>query len=170
MKNHLPEMNYSTLPGRKGTWRRTHLILTTGFLVLLCLAWRMNLNLVENPLGRDRAVTNGIAARRAQVLEQCKYIKSPAGPPPDFNSRSQSDRFEPATRPTLLKNAKIITGAKNGTEILHGDVLLDKGLIKAVGDVPSSLIKKLDLEVVDVEGAWVSPGLVDLHRSVIPCA
>jgi hypothetical protein len=73
----------------------------------------------------------------------------------------------------LLRNDMILvwTGARNGTEIelVYGDVLLDKGLVVAVGYIPPSLLDGLsqlattELRVEDLGGAWVTPGLVDLH-------
>ena len=67
----------------------------------------------------------------------------------------------------------IWTGARNGTEIVYGDVLLDKGLVVAVGYIPPSLLDSVVsqssssttdfLRVEDLGGAWVTPGLVDLH-------
>ena len=63
----------------------------------------------------------------------------------------------------------IWTGARNGTEIVYGDVLLDKGLVVAVGYIPPSLLEvarqssRSEIRVEDLGGAWVTPGLVDLH-------
>lgn len=102
-------------------------------------------------------------ARRADVLSQCRYIKTPAGPPANFHARSESDRFFPDAKPTLIRNATIWTSGYNGTEIIQGDLLLLKGLIRAVGSVAPSLVSGLDIEVMDVNGAWVTPGIVDLH-------
>lgn len=108
-------------------------------------------------------ITSGITARRALILQQCKYTKSPAGPPRDFHSRTYSDRHVVGTSPLWLRNAKIWTGARNGTEFIYGDILLDSGLIKAVGYIPPRLLKHPDLQIEDAKGAWVTPGLVDLH-------
>jgi imidazolonepropionase-like amidohydrolase len=64
----------------------------------------------------------------------------------------------------------IWTGARNGTEIVYGDVLLDRGLVVAVGYIPPSLLDGVrqlsgttEIRVEDLGGAWVTPGLVDLH-------
>ncbi|KAI6132248.1 hypothetical protein EDD16DRAFT_1775935 [Pisolithus croceorrhizus] len=102
-------------------------------------------------------------AKRERIAAQCRYTRTPAGPPIDFHSRDQSDRYAPDTKPTLIKNARIWTGAENGTKIIQGDLLLHKGLIKAVGNVPLHFLENLQLEVIDAHGAWVTPGLVDLH-------
>lgn len=113
---------------------------------------------------RDRNTPPSEYHRRAQILHRCRYIQTPPGPPPDFHParRLQSDRFVPGTNPVLLRNAKIWTAARNGTEIVFGDVLLDKGLIKSVGYIPHGLLDS-NIEIHDVQGAWVTPGLVDLH-------
>ncbi|KAF8551997.1 hypothetical protein OG21DRAFT_1477901 [Imleria badia] len=102
-------------------------------------------------------------ARRANILSQCRYVKTPAGPPANFHARSESDRFSPDARPTLIRNATIWTSGYNGTEVVQGDLLLLKGLIRGVGAVAPSLLRDLDIQVVDANGAWVTPGIVDLH-------
>lgn len=95
-----------------------------------------------------------------QVLRQCAANRATPGPPPDFAAREQSDRFEPGTRPTLIKNAQIWTGARNGTESVKGDVLLSGGVVKGIGYIPRALLDGLtDLATVDADGAWVTPGL-----------
>ena len=106
--------------------------------------------------------------RRHELRAICKSIRTPAGPPQSFctATRTENDRFVPGTPPVLLRNATIWTGARNGTEVVYGDVLLDKGLVVAVGYIPPNLLESVgrpELTVLDVGGAWVTPGLVDLH-------
>ncbi|KAF9476425.1 hypothetical protein BDN70DRAFT_882471 [Pholiota conissans] len=121
---------------------------------------------------RDKGVD--VRASRAEILSKCANIHLPAGPPPSFKTSSRtitgSDRWVPGTQPTLLQNAKIWTGARSGTEVVYGDVLLDKGVIIAVGYIPPSLIAKAkasgELRVQDVGGKWITPGLVDLHSHI----
>ncbi|KAG6845922.1 hypothetical protein H0H87_000728 [Tephrocybe sp. NHM501043] len=98
------------------------------------------------------------------IVAHCHSLKAQAGPSVDFYKRSESDRFAQGTKPVLIQRAKIWTGARNGTEVLHGDILLDKGLIQSVGHL-HSLIDSYgnDLVVVDAKGAWVTPGIVDIH-------
>ena len=110
------------------------------------------------------------------MLSKCVNIHTPAGPPPLFSTatrlREGSDRWVPGTPPTLLRNAKIWTGARNGMEVVYGDVLLDKGLIVAVGYIPPNLLADAkargggDVKVLDVAGKWITPGLVDLHSHI----
>lgn len=94
------------------------------------------------------------------ALSKCKSLKIKPGPPDSFWSRTESERWEPGTPPTLLQNATIWTGGNNGDEIVLGDVLLDKGMIKAVGRIPPALLDAVGSKLVvkNVQGAWVSPG------------
>ncbi|KAJ7863940.1 hypothetical protein B0H14DRAFT_2736905 [Mycena olivaceomarginata] len=109
----------------------------------------------------------GFYTRRIHpVPAQCLSLNTPLEPPPEFTVTrlaTGSDRFVQGTRPTLIKDAKILTGARNGTEVIFGDVLLDKGVIVAVGYIPEHLRLPQDLQIIDAEGKWISPGLVDAH-------
>ncbi|KAG5639408.1 hypothetical protein H0H81_002940 [Sphagnurus paluster] len=104
-------------------------------------------------------------ADAAATLSRCRALKAQAGPPDDFHKRSESDRFVPGTKPLLIKRAKIWTGRSNGTEVVHGDILLDKGIIKSVGHLNAAILKayETNLVIVDAKGAWVTPGIVDIH-------
>ncbi|OAX43849.1 hypothetical protein K503DRAFT_765464 [Rhizopogon vinicolor AM-OR11-026] len=110
-------------------------------------------------------------AHRSQILIKCAYTRAKPGPPPHFHARTQSDRYTENMKPVLVRNATIWTAANGGHEVLTGDLLMHRGLIKAVGDVPLTLLDELelestDLEVVDANGAWVTPGIVDLHSHI----
>jgi len=115
-------------------------------------------------------------ANRAALLSKCANIHTAAGPPPSFRTatriREGSDRWVPGTPSTLLRNARIWIGARNGTEVVYGDVLFDKGLIVAVGYIPPNLLAIAkasgagDVRVLDVAGKWITPGLVDLHSHI----
>jgi imidazolonepropionase-like amidohydrolase len=64
----------------------------------------------------------------------------------------------PASPPTLIRNATVLTGT--GERIEGGDVLLEGGLVKAVGrglDAPAGAV------VIEATGRWVTPGLIDVH-------
>ncbi|RPD56488.1 composite domain of metallo-dependent hydrolase [Lentinus tigrinus ALCF2SS1-7] len=96
------------------------------------------------------------------ILEKCRLLEVPPGPPPEFLARQRSDRFVPGTRPTLIKNATIWTGGREGFEVVHGDILLDGGLIRKVGSLDMDL-ESLSATHIDAQGKWVTPGIVDLH-------
>ena len=52
------------------------------------------------------------------------------------------------------------TGEGNGTIVVLGDILLDGGIITAVGRVPGEMVQKTRaFEVYDAKGAWMTPGL-----------
>lgn len=93
-------------------------------------------------------------------MKQCEIISRPPPHPTPFDkSRTRSDRFAAGTRDVWLKNATLWTGEKGGEEILKGvDVYMSGGVIKHIGKV-----KGEKAEVVDLKGAWVTPGIVDMH-------
>ena len=58
-----------------------------------------------------------------------------------------------------LQNATVWTGGADGLEVVNGDILLDGGIIKRVGDVGVDLLAQYtDIARVDAKGQWVSPG------------
>ncbi|KAH7922182.1 hypothetical protein BV22DRAFT_1114028 [Leucogyrophana mollusca] len=136
-------------------------------LYLLAILLSLALYQVSKPLPTH--VSPAEQARRADILARCAYAKAPAGPPPTFHARQQSDRYVRGTNPVLVKNATIWTGG-DVDEVVRGDVLLAHGLIKAVGVVPLDAYltgaEMVNLEVVDVGGAWMTPGIVDLHSHI----
>jgi imidazolonepropionase-like amidohydrolase len=114
---------------------------------------------------------NQLPLHAERSLARCASLKITAGPPANFYDRSESDRFLAGTKATLLHNARIWTGENNGTEILRGDVFIDKGIIRGVGNIDlrafgldvDHMMAHGELNVVDVHGAWVTPGIVDPH-------
>ena len=102
------------------------------------------------------------------ILKQCADLKVIPGPPADFHLRTRSDRFDEGTRPTLIKNAHVWTGARNGTETVVGDVLLSGGLVKGIGYIPRYMLDDLsDLVTIEADGAWVTPGLGEFYTHSI---
>ncbi|KAF9501563.1 carbohydrate esterase family 9 protein [Pleurotus eryngii] len=107
----------------------------------------------------------------SETISRCRSLQMKAGPSEGFDKREQSDRFVSGTKPYLLINARIWTGLENGTEVVRGDVLIDKGIIKGVGHFGRGFIANArgrfaDLEVVDVGGKWLTPGIVDMHSHI----
>ena len=83
--------------------------------------------------------------------------------PPGLDPASDMDPF-PSTyhrfpsRPTAIVNAHIFTG--NGQEIESGSVLIKDGKIEQVG---ANLAPPAGYDVVDAQGQWVTPGIIDGH-------
>jgi hypothetical protein len=115
---------------------------------------------------------NSVPFHAKEILDKCAALKVPAGPPKDFHSRTASDRYTPGTPSTIIYNARVWTGEKNGTEVVDGFVWLENGIIVAVGGFEeqervlnglrgarshNSLVK-----FVDAGGKWVTPGLGEL--------
>jgi imidazolonepropionase-like amidohydrolase len=62
--------------------------------------------------------------------------------------------------PILIVNATLLTGT--GQRIDGGSLLLERGRISQVGEVGKP-IRADEAEVIDAEGRWVTPGLIDVH-------
>ncbi|CCM03593.1 uncharacterized protein FIBRA_05730 [Fibroporia radiculosa] len=106
---------------------------------------------------------SAVPLHAADIIHKCKALRATPGPPADFADRTKSDRFQPGTRPILIRNASLWTGRVQGLEVVQGDLYIDNGLIKAVGYVTHESIDADNVYVLDVHGAWVTPGIVDLH-------
>ncbi|PFH48338.1 hypothetical protein AMATHDRAFT_65765 [Amanita thiersii Skay4041] len=176
------------------------LFFATILTVVLCIFYTPSLSFAPStsifpPFDFPPVIPEYVLKHRKHLSERCKAIRTPAGPPPGYRPESRlpytldvpvadpgseskkkgkgSERYVPGTPPTLLRNGKIWTGGLNGTVVVYGDVLLDKGLVIAVGRISETFIEdfgkkggKEKLVVVDLKGKWVTPGLVDLHSHI----
>ncbi|KUJ07432.1 composite domain of metallo-dependent hydrolase [Mollisia scopiformis] len=97
-------------------------------------------------------------------LEQCREILTP---PIKYGVTSAGSRTNPRWNPstgqketTVLQNATLF----DGEQILTGkfDITFKKGLIESVVTAGSASIAS-DAKVMDLEGGFVTPGLVDMH-------
>lgn len=108
----------------------------------------------------DNSLQHVPAIDTQTILARCASLKAVPGPPPAFRSRDISDRYEPGTNGTWIKHGLIFSGEKNGTVIIKGDLLLDKGIVKAIGRIPGWMLDEVEnLTTVDARGAWITPGL-----------
>ncbi|KAF8549605.1 composite domain of metallo-dependent hydrolase [Imleria badia] len=133
--------------------------------VLAALYFSIDIRLLS---ARDSRPHVRVPLHAADTLAKCRSLSVKPGPPPGFSDRRQSDRYEPGTTSVLIRNASIWTGLDDGGEVVHGDILLENGLIKHIGSVTYALLKVLNLNVteIDAEGAWVTPGIVDVHSHI----
>ena len=65
----------------------------------------------------------------------------------------------PSHAPTLITNATVLTGT--GQKLESASLYFVDGRIVAVGEQPTTLSE--DTRVIDVDGAWVTPGIIDVH-------
>ncbi|HSL69436.1 MAG TPA: amidohydrolase [Longimicrobiales bacterium] len=63
-----------------------------------------------------------------------------------------------SSRPTLIRNATVLTAA--GPVISNGSVLLRDGKVAEVG---ATVAAPADAVVIDANGKWVTPGIIDTH-------
>jgi imidazolonepropionase-like amidohydrolase len=77
----------------------------------------------------------------------------------DQQSNPYASTSQPAaSRPTVIRNATILTAA--GPVIQNGALLLQNGKIAAIGQTVNA---PADALVIDASGKWVTPGLIDDH-------
>ena len=62
--------------------------------------------------------------------------------------------------PTLIVNATILTGT--GVRVDNGSLLIKDGRIDRLSD-GSKELRASGAEIIDAEGRWVTPGLIDVH-------
>ncbi|KAI0710591.1 carbohydrate esterase family 9 protein [Earliella scabrosa] len=169
-------MNYdkrlpvSTFPGETPTARPQGSRRLRAFLslVLLLTTFQFSRLVLSVLKGVSEAATS-VPIHATEILEKCRLLQVPPGPPPDFHARTKSDRFVPGTKPTLITNATIWTGGQDGLEVVHGDILLDRGIIQQIYSLDGSSRDRYDnyytesVTRIDAQGKWVSPGIVDLH-------
>ena len=78
-------------------------------------------------------------------------------------SPEETKAFESTYEPNdsgdvFIENARILTGT--GKEVLKGGILISSNKIKAIGE---SLSKPPGAKVIDANGKWVTPGIIDIH-------
>jgi hypothetical protein len=156
MEKALPTPVNSTLEGPRRRYSKKWRLL--GFLTTIVLGSQFYLN--ASTLGLSSSAVK-LPLHAEVTLAKCATLNKTPQPPSDFWKRTHSDRFVQGTKPVLLRNAHIWTGAENGTETFYGSVLLENGLIKAVthnGTQSSNAPPYGDLTIIDVKGAWITPG------------
>jgi imidazolonepropionase-like amidohydrolase len=92
----------------------------------------------------------------AIAMERGAGVLSGQSPPAADPYASTYQR--PPSRPTVIRNATILTAA--GAAIERGAILLQDGRVTAVGQ---NLSQPADAIVIDAAGKWVTPGIIDTH-------
>lgn len=147
-------MEYATSKQHRST--RQHQIIPFICIILASLAYLR----IQYPWSSDKLVTS-LPQNYASLRAHCASLDLKPTLPASFPDRPLSDRFVPGTRPVHIRNATIWTGSDNGREVIEGDLVLDNGLIKAVGVIPKVLLKELkrtDHDIIHAHGAWLTPG------------
>jgi imidazolonepropionase-like amidohydrolase len=81
--------------------------------------------------------------------------QQPTSPP----SNPYASTYQPLpARTTVIRNATILTAA--GPAIERGSILLQNGKVAAVG---ATVNAPADAAVIDANGKWVTPGVIDTH-------
>ncbi|KZO93082.1 composite domain of metallo-dependent hydrolase [Calocera viscosa TUFC12733] len=150
----LPAYIYAPpLPPPRRRPRMVRLLVLALASYTLVRLWGLHLPWCHAPISRP--------ANADKILAQCRALPVLPGPPAGFAERTESDRFEPDTPPTLIVNGTIWLG---GERVVEGELYMDGGVIRAIGYVPKELYEnEPGVVVVNAQGAWVTPGIVDLH-------
>ncbi len=144
--------------------------LTLSFLLIASLAFStyhlfLNTERLDGGQRNARAGRFHSPAQLASVQARCASLQLTPKSVPD-TTRTKSERSVEGTKPLLIKNATIWTGRLDGEEIIYGgDVLLEDGVIQAVGRVGEGVIANIEgaeAEVLEAKGAWVTPGYAAL--------
>lgn len=62
----------------------------------------------------------------AEILSRCVALDTKPGVPEGFYTRTESDRFQPGTRPVLIHNATLWTGDFQWNYVGSGYLILDR--------------------------------------------
>ena len=116
----------------------THAAITTACAALLTLA------------GCATAPPRAATPSSTSVVVATSVATTPAPFPSTY--------VAPATTPTLIRGATVLTGT--GQRLERTDVALRDGKIVAIG---RALTADANTRVIDGTGKWVTPGLIDVH-------
>jgi imidazolonepropionase-like amidohydrolase len=84
--------------------------------------------------------------------------KTAVAAPPPAPVLYPSTYHAPPSAPALIRHATVLTGT--GTRLEDADVLLVDGKVSAVG---RSLTAPAGAVIIEAQGRWVTPGLIDIH-------
>ena len=121
-----------------------------GILVLLAISVCLYALLSRDDFNGQRLEVVPLDAN--SIVAKCRSLHVTPSPLPNFHARAESDRFQPGTDAVLIRNATIWTGELNGSHVVYGDVLLDKGIIRSVGEVSAETVDSRNLLTVDAHG------------------
>ncbi|GAA5993130.1 hypothetical protein JCM10908_001303 [Rhodotorula pacifica] len=125
---------------------------------------------VTNGLRIDSLSPSRLQDWRATV-QRCEDLHTLPGPPDDFiKNRVKSDRVTDTTPHIIVHNARVWTGelvhsGGGGYQVLENATLeLRDGLIVGIHDNKDGRLSAgKDVIVVDAQGAWITPGIFDMH-------
>ncbi|GAA5972136.1 hypothetical protein JCM8115_007136 [Rhodotorula mucilaginosa] len=104
------------------------------------------------------------------TIDRCEDLHVLPGPPDDFlTTRQKSDRVTDTTPHVLIKNARVWTGQVDADgkyqTLQNASLRLRYGLITEIteGGAAAPAAEKEEETVVDAQGAWITPGIFDMH-------
>lgn len=103
------------------------------------------------------ALSLGLSACASSTSLQSGVTDSAKGPVAATKAYP-STYLAPQATPTLIRGATVLIG--NGERLENADVLLQDGVIQAVG---ATLTAPAGAQIIEANGKWVTPGLIDVH-------
>ena len=90
---------------------------------------------------------------------QTQTVKQAESPRASTKVTAFASTYQPIpSTPILIQNATILTGT--GEQLDRASLLLENGKIRALGD---SIDAPPGAQIVDANGKWLTPGLIDVH-------
>jgi len=162
-------LNPSPYPPSQAS-RRPLIKIPVSIILLILIVLGLQFLILPNYLYRNTPAAENLSQfhlnQLAAGLEKCTDFNTPpiSYALPSSSSSRKNPRWNPVSgqnETVLLKNAILF----DGDTILSGlvDVEFKEGIISSVSSASNSQAEILDVKVLDVEGRYVTPGLVDLH-------
>jgi imidazolonepropionase-like amidohydrolase len=139
-----------------------HLTILIAGVVVGCASPRAAIDVPPAPPAPAQPATQSAAQPATQSAAQ-PATQQPASERRGLLSIPNDDPFPstyraPTTRPTVIRNATILTAA--GPTLRNASILLRDGKIVAVG---ATVETPPNAQVIDAAGKYVTPGLIDTH-------
>jgi hypothetical protein len=155
---------------RSAKWTCQQLILIG--LVLSCLLATLPSSFF--PLGLKTSTIKLTRTQQASLkasIDRCNALRTPAGSPPGFTSRTRSDRAIEESPPILIRNVTLWTGKpEEGDgigEVREGvDVYVSDGIIQSIERTGERKPLKHET-IIEGNGAWMTPGIIDVSRMIV---
>jgi imidazolonepropionase-like amidohydrolase len=105
------------------------------------------------------ALSFGLASFARAAGPAAPPAPAPGKLPRPFTATAYPSTYAPLPRSdTLIRGATVLDGA--GRRLERADVLLQNGLVSAVG---AGIVPPPGVTVIEAQGRWVTPGIVDPH-------
>lgn len=163
-------MGASTIPtasnqSRRNRRRLVSLPILAAILLLIFVQFSIVPQLFTRTSLASERLSDFYLDRLTAGLKKCAEIKSPYV---QYEFPVSSTRTNPRWNPSSGQNGTVIlrnVTLFDGESILEGpvDVTFAHGIIKSISPLSETAVQGIDVQVLDLAGSYVTPGLVDMH-------